>query len=173
MCGIMSGLKLSLVLVMFLVLASQFFISETFAEASKDVAASALTDAEGVVASAYQAVLRAEAAGANVSGLLVRLTEAGGFLANARMAYKSGDFEEAASFANSSRNIGVEVENAADELKDSAFFERVQRMWFMMTGSIFGVILVFFGSFWVWRVFKRRYYGRVLGMKPEVSPNES
>lgn len=49
MCGIMSGLKLSLVLVMFLVLASQFFISETFAEASKDVAASALTDAEGVI----------------------------------------------------------------------------------------------------------------------------
>jgi hypothetical protein len=168
-----SGLKFSLVLVMFLILASQFFISETFAQASKDVAASALTDAEGVVVSAYQAVLRAEEAGANVSGLLVRLNEAGGFLARARMAYDFGDFEEAAGLANSSRNIGVEVENAAVELKDSAFLERVQRMWFMMLGSIFGVVLVFFGSFWVWRVFKRRYYRRVLMMKPEVSSNES
>jgi len=173
MCEIMSGLKFSLVLMVFLVFASQFLISETFAEASKDVAASALTDAEGVVVSAYQVVLRAEEAGANVSGLLVRLNEAGGFLARARMAYDFGDFEEAASFANSSRNIGVEVDNAAVELKDSAFFERVQRMWFMMIGSIIGVILVFLGSFWVWRAFKHRYNRRVLMMKPEVSSNES
>jgi len=168
-----SGLKFSLVLLMSLVLASQFFIFETFAEASKDVAVLALTDAEGVMVSAYQAVSRAEEAGANVSGLLARLNEAGGFLARARMVYDFGDFEEAAGLASSSRNIGVEVENAAVELKDSAFLERVQRMWFMMIGSIFGVILVFFGSFWVWRVFRRRYYRRVLGMKPEVSSNES
>jgi len=169
----MSGLKLSLVLLMFLVLASQFFISETFAEASKDVAASALTDAEGVVASAYQAVLKAEEAGANISGLLVQLNEAGGFLARARMAYDFGDFEEATGLANLSRNSGIEVENAAVKLKDSAFFERVQRMWFMMIGSIVGAVLIFLGSFWVWRVFKRRYNRRVLMMKPEVSSNES
>jgi hypothetical protein len=168
-----SGPKFSLVLLMSLVLASQFFIFETFAEASKDVAVLALTGAEGVVVSAYQAVLRAEEAGANVSGLLVRLNEAGGFLARSRIAYDLGDFEEAAGLANSSRNIGVEAENAAVELKDSAFFERMQRMWFMMIGSIFGVVLVSLGSFWVWRVFKRRYYRRVLGMKPEVSSDGS
>ena len=170
---IMSGLKFSLVLMMFLVLASQFSIFETFAEASKDVAASALTDSEGVVVSAYQVVLEAEEAGANVSGLLVRLNEAGGFLARARMAYTLGDFDGSVRFADSSSDIAVEVQNAAVELKDSAFFERVQRMWFMMIGSIFGVILVFFGSFWVWRVFKRRYYRQVLMMKPEVSSDES
>jgi len=173
MCGIMSGLRFSLVLLMFLVLASQFFAFEAFAEASKDVAASALTDAEGVVVSAYQAVLKAEESGANVSGMLVRLNEAGGILARARMAYSLGDFEGTASLASSSRNIGVEVENAAVELKDLALSERVQRMWFTVIGSVIGVVLIVFGSLWVWRVFKRRYYRQVLEMKPEVKSDES
>jgi len=169
----MPSLKFSLALLMFLVLASQIFVFETFAEVSENVAASGLTDAESVVVSAYQVVLKAEQAGANVSGLLVRLNEAEGFLTRARMAYELGDFEKAASFANSSRNIGVEVENAAVELKDSALSEGAQRMWFMMTGSIVGVVGVFLGSFWVWTVFKRRYYRRVLMLKPEVGSDES
>jgi len=173
MCGIMSGLKFSLVLLMFLVLASQFFVFETFADVSENVAASALTDAEGVVVSAYQAVLKAEEAGADVSGLLVRLNEAGGFLARARMAYSLGDFEGAASFVNSRKNIGVDVENAAVELKDLALSERVQRMWFTMIGSVLGVVLIVFGSFCGWRVFKRRYYRRVWGTKPEAGSDES
>jgi len=173
MCGIMSGLKFLLGLMMVLFVASQFFVVATYGEFGEDVAASALKDAEEVVFSAYQAVLEAEESGANVSGLMVRLNEAEGLLANARMAYKFGDFEEASRFATSSTNIGVEVENAAVELRDSALSEKEQHMWFSMIGSVVSVVLIVLGSFWVWRVFKRRYYGRVLGMKPEVGADES
>jgi hypothetical protein len=169
----MSVLKFSFVLFMFLVLTSQFFVVAVVAGVSEDVAASALTDAEEAVTSAYQAVLRGEEAGGDVSSLLIRLNEAGGFLARARMAYDLRDFEEAASLANSSRNIGVEVESAAVNLRDSALSEGLQHMVFTITASVIGVALIALGSFWVWRVFKHRYYGRILKMKPEVSSNES
>jgi hypothetical protein len=36
-----------------------------------------------------------------------------------------------------------------------------------------GVVVVAFGSFWGWRVFRRRYVRRVLGLKPEVTKDES
>jgi len=168
-----SVLKFSFVLMMLLVFASQFYVSVTIAQVSESEASSALTSAEGAVDSAYQAVLRAEEAGANVSGLLVRLNDAGELLAKAKVAYRLGDFDEAARFANLSGNIGGEVQNAAVELKDSAWVASVQRRWFTMTGSIISVVGVVFGSFWGWSFFRRRYYRRVLGMKPEVAPDES
>jgi len=142
------------------------------AEVSEDEASLALTNAEKDLVLAYQAVLEAEQAGANVSSLVPKLNEAGEYLARAQVEYRIGHFENATNFAGSSRSIGDEVQNAAAGLKTSAFFERVQHMWFMMIGSLAGMILVFLGSFWVWRAFKRRYYRRVLGMKPEVVSGE-
>jgi len=107
--------------------------------------------------STYEAVLEAEQAGGNVSGLLAQLNEAGEFLAAARMSYGNGDFDNAVYFANLCGNIGEEVENAAFELEDLASYEGVQRVWFTVLGSISGVILVVSGSLWVWWFLKRRY----------------
>lgn len=169
----MSGRKFSLVLMMFLVLASRFFVFATSAEVSEDLAASALSGAEEAVVSTFQVVLETERSGANVSGLLGRLSEAGGLLAQARMAFRVGDFDEAVRFAGLSEDIGLEVKNVALGLKDLASSESVRFMWFTVMGSILGVVLLVLGSFWVWRVFKGRYYERLLGMKPEVSSDES
>jgi len=158
-----SVLKFSFVLLMLLVFASQCYVSVTIAQVSESEASSALTTAEGAVDSAYQAVLRAEEAGANVSGLLVQLNDAGEFLAEARMAYKAGDFGGAVHFADLSRGIGEEVMNEARELKDLTTTESMQRMWFTMTGSILGVACIVFGSFFSWRFFKRRYFNGGFG----------
>src|SRR3990170_991303 len=164
----MSILKFSFILIILLVFASQFFMPVTFAEVSQDQAASALANAETSVVSSYQAVLKAEEAGVNVSSLLVQLNEAGENLAHAHMAYSLGDFDETIRFADLSKDIGEEVRNEANELKGWAWAEGVQHLWFMMTGLVIGVIAVVFGSFLVWRVFKRRYFRQVLGMRPEV-----
>jgi len=165
--------KFSLILLFFLVLASQFFVVAVVAEDRQDVVASALTYAEEVLGYAYQTVLKAEETGANVSYLLVRLNEAGGFLAQGRVAYRLGDFDEAVSLANLSRGIGVHVENEALKLKDLALGESFQRVWLTMVGSVVGMVLIVVGTLWVWRVFKRRYYGGLLEMKLEVSVDES
>jgi len=139
------------------IFATFIFVSPILADSNQDTASVAIVDAEETMISAYEAVLEAEQAGGNVSGLLVQLNEAGEFLAAARMLYRNGDFDDAVYFANLSRSIGEEVENAASELKDLASDEEMQRMWFTVLGSISGVILVVSGSLWVWWFLKRRY----------------
>ena len=139
------------------IFASFFFVSPILADSNQDTASVAIADAEETMISTYEAVLEAEQAGGNVSGLLAQLNEAGEFLASARMSYRNGDFDNAIYFADLSRNIGEEVENAAYELKDLASDEEMQRMLFTVLGSISGIVLVVSGSLWIWWFLKRRY----------------
>ena len=152
-----SVLRFSFVLMLLLVTTSQFLVFVTFAEVGESEAASALADAEGEVTLAYLAVLKVEEAGANVSGLMVRLNESGGFLARARMAYRLEDFDGTVSFAALSGSIGVEVQDEAVRLKNTALSESAQRMMFTMTASVLGIALIALASFWVWRLLKERY----------------
>jgi len=146
-----------LVLLIILAFSASIFVSEAFASNSEDTAATSIEGAENAFVSAYQAVLEVEQVGANVSGLLAQLNEAGEFLAKAHMAYRLWNFDNATSSADQSKDIGIEVENKAYELKDSARGANIQRMWLTIMGSVLGVILVASGSFWVWHFLKRRY----------------
>ena len=168
-----STLKFSFVLMTLLVFASQFYVSVTIAQVSESEASSVLTSAEGAVGSAYQAVLRAEEAGANVSGLLVQLNDAGELLAKAKVAYRLEDFDEVVFSASLCSEISENVKNEADELHVETYGSKITVFWLTSTGSLVGVVAVGFGSFWGWRFFKKRYYERVLEMKPEVSSDES
>jgi len=134
-----------------------------------DVATLAINQAEDVVASAYEAVLGAEQAGANVSSLIVQLNDAGEFLAEAHVAYRLGDFDGAIVSANQCSAIGESVESEADDLRVQVYGSRVMDSWLTVAGSLVGVVLVVFGSYWSWRVFRRRYYREVLRVKPEVA----
>ena len=165
--------RFSFAITILLILSSNSFVLIAPAQASREEAYSALVDAETSVVSAYKAVLEAEQAGGNVSVIVGRLAEAGGFLADAQMAFRSGNFTQTVQFANQSKNIGAEVQTEASRMKDSAWIETVQRLWLMMMVSISFSVLIVLGSVWAWRVFKRRYYKHVLGMKPEVSSGES
>jgi len=140
---------------------------------SEGMAASAINQAEESVTSAYEAVLDAEQAGANVSGLLARLNVAGEYLANAYIWHRLGDFENAIRFADLCYDVGEEVRNEAVELKNEAYGSWVTDLVMRMTGSMIGVVIIVFLSFLVWGAFKRRYKERVLGMKPEVVSGES
>jgi len=164
--------KLLVVLLIVSAFVFPFFVFRVGASGG-DVAASAISRAEGVVVSAYEAVLEAEQAGAGVSGLLVRLDEAGELLAEAQVAFRLGDFDEAVVSADLCSEIGEGVKGEADELGVEARESRVMGIWLTLTGSLVGVDAVVLGSFWGWRVFKRRYIRRVSRMKPEVAKDES
>jgi hypothetical protein len=138
-----------------------------------DAAASAINQGEDTVVVAYEAVLDAEHAGANVTGLLAQLNEAGALLAEAQVAFRLGDFDEAVRFADLAAEIGEEVTRKAQEVALGAYGSTVTGSWLTITGSLVGVVAVGFGSFWGWRVFKRRYYQRVLRMQLEVAQAES
>jgi len=162
-----------LVLLIILALSASIFMSKTFASNLKDTATTSIERAENALVSAYQAVLEAEQVGANVSSLLALLNDAGEFLVEAKIAFRLGDFDEAVLSANNCYEIGESVKNEADEMRVEAYGSRVIYSWLTMTGSVVGVVAVGFGSFWGWRVFKRRYVRWVLRMKPEVAKDES
>jgi len=139
------------------VFAASVFVSPILANSNQEAASLVITAAEETIISTYEAVLEAEQAGGNVTGLFAQLNEAGEFLAAARLSYRNGDFDNATRFANFSENVGEEVKNSTIELKDLAWNEGMQRTLFAMLGSISGVISVILGSLWVWRFLKRRY----------------
>jgi hypothetical protein len=168
-----SILKVSCILLIFVFAISSFSLVATVSAVSESEATLASNDADETVALAYTTTLKAEEAGADVSDLLTRLDEAGGFLAHAHMAHRSGDFDDAVHFAKLAKSTGEEVQNAANSLEVLARGESQHLLLFTLIGSVAGVVLIVLGSFLGWRVFKRRYYRKVLKMKPEVASSES
>ena len=123
--------------------------------------------------SAYGAVLEAEEAGANVSGLLGRLSVGGEYLAEAYVWYRLGVFENASRFAGLCVEVVGDVGGEAVGLKSEAHGLWVLDFLVRMIWSVGGVIVVGVVGFVVWRVFRRRYCRRVLGLRPEVVSGES
>lgn len=163
----LSASKPFFVLLVLLVLLFSNLAPESFASDS-DSAKSVIKQAEDAMASAYEAILEAEQIGANVSGLLARLNITAENLANAHILHHLEDFENATRFAHLCYNIGEEVRSEAHKLKTEAYGPHVASIWtrtILSIGSIIGIILT---SFFGWYVFKRRYYRRMLRMKPEA-----
>ena len=125
-------------------------------------------EAEMAVSSAYVAVLEAERSGANVSVLLIKLNSGGEFLAEARMSYRNGDFGSVVYYADLSvQSVGGLVEEA-EGLRALSIDEFKERSFQTVTASSLAVVLIVLGCFVGWRFFKRRYFEKVLRMKPEV-----
>jgi hypothetical protein len=138
-----------------------------------DEASSSVGEADVAVRQAFNATLDAERAGANVSGLIVRLNEAGDALREAEIALGNGNSSEAASKAVQCIGIAESVKGDAVVLKASALDEARTVFWASLTFSVvsiaaFAVVLAL-----VWRWFKGGYVRRMLGMKPEVAHDEA
>lgn len=156
-----------------LMFASPIIVQNGQALAEKDSATLAIDRAEGVVVSAFQGVLEAERAGADVSELSAQLNVALDLLAQARVLYGVGDFEGASSVADACFEIGEGVEAEAYRLREQAAEEGIRRFWLTITTWIVCVGVIVCGSFCSWRFFKRRYFQRVLRMRPEVTSGGS
>ena len=132
----------------------------------------ALIDAENDLVSAYVAVGEAEQVGVNVSELLVKLRFAGTLLGQVCNTNRTGDYDEAYSFAI---NCSESVDGIADEalgLKLEA--EKAYSGRLFMTGAVSSVALsvLFVLGLFGWRFLKKKYVERVLGMKPKVERAE-
>ena len=153
--------------VLLLVLFSMFMFSVS-AAGNQEVAASSISEAEWSMAQAYEAVLDAESADADVSGLLVRLNDAAALLSEARMAFDVGDFDEASGYAESTSEVGYEIVDEAELLEIEAANARVHSSWGFLAISVLGVSVVVVASVLGYGFFKRRYYRRLSKMKPRV-----
>lgn len=139
-----------------MIFASPLLAPAALADANKDQAASALASAQDSVASAYQAVSRAEEARANVSSLLIRLNEAGLFLARAQLAYQSGNYNSTMEFAAQSQQKLNGFLADVDSLREAAIQEHYVDFMINVVGSTIGSMIVVCLSFLVWSFLKRR-----------------
>lgn len=156
----MSRRILVLSVLVFLVLAFSVLSRSpsVFAEATEANARSAIVAAQGRLVVCYQAVANASSAGANVTGLLLVLDQSNGNLYRADLAYKTGDFGSALTYAEQSLNLLVQnnVTTQADALKSSASQARYLDFMINIVGSLVGAVVVICGGFVVWRILKKR-----------------
>ncbi|MCW4003649.1 MAG: hypothetical protein NWE95_07040 [Candidatus Bathyarchaeota archaeon] len=122
--------------------------------------------------SAFAAVTEAEAAGADVAGLMVKLGGAGDFLSKAYVALRMGDYENANVLViKCSRALDGVVGEAA-RLKVDAEASRGSSLFFAVCVSCAGLVLLFVFGLLGWRFLVKRYVGAVLGLKPMLEGAE-
>ena len=148
------------------ILVFSWFACACFAVEKAD-AEEALIDAENILSSVYVAVLEVEKSGGNVSGLLVKLDSGGNFLAEAQTCYRNGDFDGAVYYADFSVQSVERLLGEAEQLKALAMDEYKERSFQTVAASGVAVVVIVLGSVVGWRIFKRRYFEKVLKMKPE------
>jgi hypothetical protein len=168
-----SDLRVIGVLFVLFAFVSSVFVLGTLALDVEEVALSTIEGAELAVDLAYEAVLEAEGAGANVSGLLVELNDCSEALSEAYMSNRIGNFDDAIYFADLCSDLVEGIEAEANELRDVAASERNQRLLLNTLGSVLAVGCILYGGFFGWRFFESLYHWWVLKLKPEVASNES
>jgi hypothetical protein len=138
-----------------------------------DEASASVEVADAAVREAFNATLNAEKAGANVSGQIVRLNEAGSLLDEAEIALGNGDSSGAVNNATLCIGIAESVQSDAGVLKASALDEAHTVFWTYLTFSVVSIAVFVVVLALVWRRFKRGYLKKTLAMKPEVAANEA
>lgn len=137
--------------------------------ATHDAAATAVAAAESALVDCYLGVLDAEGAGANVSALVARLNVATGYLTEAQLRLRSGNFSGA---VDSAGLVGESLDGVVDEagvLHNAAALARAQQLSWAVGGSIVGVVVVGVLGVLGWGYVKGRHVRRVLTMTPEVA----
>ena len=125
-------------------------------------------DADAALKRAFVAVSDAEAAGANVSGLLGELDVAGRNLTMAEMAYVAGNSSEAATIAGQCVALANAVAGEAANVKSQAVADARAVQWRAISFSVVGVFAFLIMLVLVWVLFRRSYGARLLKARPEV-----
>lgn len=127
-----------------------------------------ITNADKAVDQAFNAILEAEKAGANVTLLLSQLNEAVSLESQSKVANANGETEEADTQAKNAISISERVEADANSQKILALEESARNEQLVVTLSIVGMIIFSTVLFIVWRRFKENYAGKMLETKPKV-----
>lgn len=143
-------------------------VGSAFCTATSDEASLKLSEAESALRRAFVAVLDAERAGADVSGLMLELNLAGGNLTWAQNAYRSEDFSGVAGAADQCSSLADKIVSGTSLLKGSALAEAQDSEWRMLAFSGIGGLAFALVLFLVWVMFRRSYSRKLLGSKPEV-----
>jgi len=107
--------------------------------ASQDSAQTAISQAKVSLRTCYEAVSRAESAGANVSSLMVTLNGAADLLSKAELAYASNSYDAAYTYATQSQSTLGDFETQANTLTLDAQANAQQNTIFVYVSGIAGL----------------------------------
>ena len=138
------------------------------AVAQTDQTASKLQATNAAVEQAFNSVLDAEKAGANVTDLLAQLNVAEGVLAQAENKYRIGDSNKVAKDADAVLRIAQQVTASAQTTQGSVSASIQAAVFSTVAFSVEGAVVFVFVLFLVWSWFKRRYIKSLSDAKPEV-----
>jgi hypothetical protein len=124
--------------------------------------------AENALSSAFSQVLDTEKSGANVSGLIGRLNEAGSIFTEAEAALDIGNDTGATALANSCKTMADGIESDALTLKNNVVASEAPFWSPLLLGCVgAGIFLaVLYG---VWRLFRNYYINKLVSGRVEVS----
>jgi len=128
-----------------------------------------IKEAEEAFNRAYVAVVEAERAGANISILVGKMNMAGEFLAEAKNAFRVGNFSGAFGEAENCLAMLDGIAEDALKLKGLAMAESQKAFWQSLAFSCLGSFAFLAGLFYFWSMFKSAYTKKLLKMKPEVA----
>lgn len=120
---------------------------------------------------AFEAVLSAEKAGADVTGLLAQLNVAADLLTNAENSYRSGDMNSIESNTDQAVVIARQVTAQAATLEQSATEANQNAILTSVVFTIIGSVIFVLVLLLVWQEFEKRYYEKIMRSKPEVVEN--
>jgi hypothetical protein len=163
---ISNSYRLLVILFGFLALSSCFY--GNFVLAQTDQTVTKLQAANYAVDHAYENVIRAEEAGANITDLQGRLNFAAIYLAQAENDYRAGDYNGASVKADSVLPIAQEVTEAAQNAKQNALVSHRNTLWLTIAFTAIGASVFVLVLFLVWRKLKNIYMAKYFGSKPEV-----
>lgn len=144
-------------------------LANTFVVVGRPDASSSIMDAEASIRQAFEAVLEAERAHANVSDLTGELHEAGLFLSEAEIALTQNNLSAATLKADVSASLAQNVEVDALTVKESALANAQRVLGTTLLFSVIGSVLFLIGLMFVWGRVKRSYIKELSRMKPEVT----
>jgi hypothetical protein len=150
-CGKLKMLFVASSLCLFLLLSSMVCMVT-----GQNEAASRIVEAQNALNSAYEAVLEAEKAGANITSLLSNLTEAGELLSNAKLVLSTNE-SAAVDFALQSQAKLNGFLDEADALRISAAQQRYWDFIVNIVGSILVTIIVICSGVFAWFFLNRKY----------------
>jgi len=126
-----------------------------------------------VIDQAFDAVLAAEKAGANVTGLVNKLNGATALLAEAENAYRNGNISVVEEKADAAVLIARQVYSEAQIAKEKASNSANISFWFILALTVLGIIMLFLVLFIVWSFIKSSYNKDQKKSKPQVITDET
>jgi CHASE3 domain sensor protein len=161
-------IKHSIIPLLVVLMLSICILSVQEATAQTDQITSRLQVANTAVNQAFNAVLDAEKAGANVTDIMFRLNYAMGILAQAENSNRTGYFNRAATQADSILPLAQQITTTAQNAKQTAIVSNQNTFWSTITLTAIGVFVFFLVLFLIWRLLKRKYIKGLSEAKPEV-----